>query len=216
MTANTHIIRIFIIDNHPLIILGLKSLLRSSRDGLKVTGSAKDIEETLKNAEPDEFDIIVLGILQPRNHHLKDISILKEKYPKKPIVILTSEESVIWNRKMVMAGVQGYISNSADKTYIKYVLKRVGEGEVVFTFPRETPIGQNRQVMPSDGVMKRLTSLQLECIWLVSEGYTHQQVADKQGCSTSTINKTFSRLRKEFNVKNNAALIAILITNKWI
>ena len=128
MTQGMDMIRVFIIEDQPLIINGLKGIFRGNRDGLKIVGSAEDIKETLKIADSDNIDILLLGNSIPVTETLRNIDILKEQYPGKPIVILTSEESVIWKRKIMSAGVQGCISKSSDKAWINYVLKHVGAG----------------------------------------------------------------------------------------
>ena len=38
-------IRLFIIEDHPLIIYGLRTMFRTKRDGLEIVGSAKDIKK---------------------------------------------------------------------------------------------------------------------------------------------------------------------------
>ena len=93
-------IRLFTIEDHPVIITGLRNTFRPSRDGIEITGSASNVDEAILHANPATFDIFLLDLWIPGYQPLQNIRQLKEHFAEKPVVMFTSEDSSIWQRKM--------------------------------------------------------------------------------------------------------------------
>ena len=108
-------IRIFTIEDHPVIVTGLRNLFRPSRDEIEIIGSASSVEEAVTRADPDTFDLFLLDLWLPNTNPILNVKKLKEIYPNKPITIFTSENSSSWQRKMFEAGVMAYLLKSADR-----------------------------------------------------------------------------------------------------
>ena len=82
-------IRLFSIEDHWLVTDGLRTKFRKSRDEIVITCSAETIEDAIEGKHDDAFDIILLDLFLPGTEPLENIRKLKERYPGKPIVILT-------------------------------------------------------------------------------------------------------------------------------
>ena len=114
-------IKLLVIDDHPVTISGIKSILNGYAE---IVYSAHNIKESL-NFNSNNFDLIILDLLLDENNPVENVEKLKNTYPNIPIVIFTCEDSVIWKRKMLDAGVSAYIVKSSDKINIKSVLDNV-------------------------------------------------------------------------------------------
>lgn len=203
-------IRLFTIEDHPVIITGLRNLFRPSRDGIEITGSANHVDETILKAESDTFDIFLLDLWIPSSHPLQNVKRLKEKFSNKPIVIFTSEESMIWQRKMFEAGAVAYLLKNAEKNEIKTTLEKVAKGLTIFSGVLE----------PSEDAKFRaafidpkyvLTSNQKDLVIMISNGLSQQAIADQKGTSISNVEKTLKHIREKCHAKSNAELVKILI-----
>jgi len=87
-------IRLFIIEDHPVIVAGLKSMFRPLRDGIGITGSAENVDELLNSQiDPGTFDIIILDLWISAISPLENIRKLLQQLPSKPVVIYTTEDS---------------------------------------------------------------------------------------------------------------------------
>ena len=126
-------IRLFVIEDHPVIITGLKNLFRPSRDEIEITDSAFNVDDAVQRANPELFDILLLDLWLPEANPLQNVKKLKDRFPGKPIVIFTSESSSSWQRKMFEAGVMAYLLKSADRYEIKTTLGKVFKGQIVFS-----------------------------------------------------------------------------------
>ena len=203
-------IRLFVIEDHPVIITGLKNLFRPSRDEIEITGSASNVDDAVLQANTDTFDILLLDLWLPDANPLLNVKKLKESFHGKPIVIFTSESSSSWQRKMFEAGVMAYLLKSSNRFEIKSTLEKVFKGQIVYSGVVEP---DNEKKLPTvlSGRNFRLTAHQQELVILISTGLTQQQIADKNKTSVSTIEKTLKHVRENCGAKNNAELVKILL-----
>jgi DNA-binding NarL/FixJ family response regulator len=202
-------IRLFTIEDHPVIITGLRNTFRPSRDGIEIIGSANDVDEAVATAIPTAFDIFLLDLWIPGYQPLQNMRKLKQHYPGKPIVIFTSEDSSIWERKMFEAGAMAYLLKNADKNEIKLTLEKVSRGMTVFTGIVEP---EQEKAFREGFADTRyiLTPNQKEYAVFLSNGLTQPEIAEKKCLSISTVEKTIKSIREKCGAKNNAELIKIL------
>jgi DNA-binding NarL/FixJ family response regulator len=203
-------IRLFVIEDHPVIITGLKNLFRPSRDDIEIIDSANSVDEALTKADPATFDVFFLDLWLPNAHPQLNVKRLKDKYRGKPIVIFTSEESSTWQRKMFEAGVMAYLNKSASKYEIKTTLEKIVKGQIVFSGTVE-PDYERKLAVVLSGESFSLTPNQQEQVILLSKGWSQQQIADEKKISVSTVEKTLKLVREKCDAKNNTELIRILL-----
>jgi len=204
-------IRLFVIEDHPIIVTGLRNLFRPSRDEIEIYGSASSADEALQNANPEAFDIIMLDLWLQSSAPLENIKKLKEKFPEKPVVMFTSEESSVWQRKMFDAGAKAYLLKTAEKNEIRLTLEKVAMGMTVFAGVMEQDYLNKKLSSEIASARHFLTPNQLEIAIMLSDGVTQKKIADSKGTSISNIEKTIKHIRESFNARNNAELIKILL-----
>lgn len=203
-------IRLFVIEDHPVIITGLKNLFRPSRDDIEIVDSANSVDEALGKADPTTFDVFFLDLWLPNAHPQLNVKRLKDKFHGKPIVIFTSEESSTWQRKMFEAGVMAYLNKSSSKYEIKSTLEKIVKGQIVFSGTVE-PDYEKKLAFVLAGETFSLTPNQQEQVILLSKGWSQQRIADEKKISVSTVEKTLKLVREKCDAKNNTELIRILL-----
>ena len=203
-------IRLFTIEDHPVIITGLRNTFRPSRDGIEIIGSANSVDEAIMKADPTTFDIFLLDLWIPGYHPLQNVKKIKENFPGKPVVMFTSEDSNVWQRKMFEAGAMAYLLKNAEKNEIKATLEKVFNGMTVFSGMIEP---EREQIFRSGFADPKyvLTTNQKEYVIFLSNGLTQQEIAEKKGLSLSTVEKTIKNIREKCDAKNNTELIKILL-----
>ena len=186
-------------------------LFRSSRDEIEIYGSALSADEAIQTGDPEAFDIMMLDLYLGSTPPLDNIKKLKERFPDKPIVMFTSEESSVWQRKMYDAGVKAYLFKTAERNEIRLTLEKVSMGMTVFAGVMEQEF-LNKKLSPEMmNARQFLTPNQLEISIMLSNGVTQKKIADSKGTSVSNIEKTIKHIRELFNARNNAELIKILL-----
>jgi DNA-binding NarL/FixJ family response regulator len=136
---------------------------------------------------------------------MNNLKCLKEKFPGKPILIFTGEDSLEWRKKMMHAGVNGYICKTADPCEIKRAIEKIIEHGTYF--PSVSPDIQYKWKNPLNHTEQRITVL-------LSEGFRLLAIAKKVHLSVTAVEKTLAKLRKEYQCANNTMLIMVL-TEKY-
>ncbi len=208
-------IRLFIIEDHPVIVSGLTSLFRKEEEGISISQSAINVAEALKHANPETFDLILLDLWIPNSNPVDNVKQLRRHFPDKPIVIYTSEETAVWHRKMLHTGVKAYIIKTADITEIRSTLGLVASGKTVINgrvFPEEA-LSEYLSMLEGKFI---LSPLQLEMVYLLSKGHTQSEISDKTNSSLSKVEKMLRQIRESCGAKTNAELVRILMERREI
>ena len=106
-------VRILLVDDHPIVRQGLRSLLEG-RPGWEVDGEASDGIEALNKVESLQPDVVVLDITMPRMNGLEACRLIQQK-PKTSgleVLVVTQHDSPQMMREALDAGARGYVVKS--------------------------------------------------------------------------------------------------------
>jgi two-component system response regulator FimZ (fimbrial Z protein) len=200
-------IRIFVIeDDEQIIIPGLKSMFRPSRDEIDFIGSAASVEKAIEMAGALKFDIFFLDLYLRKDDPVENIKRLKAHFPTKPIIIYTTEESAVWKRKAFIAGAKGFLTKKDDKQTIKFTITRVAAGHSVFIGIQDEE-EEKKFILTLQEETLAITEKEKHLVVLLSNGFKHQEIANSLNISISNVDKLLTGLKKKFNAKNNLSLI---------
>jgi DNA-binding NarL/FixJ family response regulator len=104
-------IRILVVDDHPIVRQGLKTLLEG-HSGWQVIGEASDGAEALERAGELNPDVMVLDVTMPRMNGLEACRLLRKQYPDLEILFVTQHDSPQMMREALEAGARGYVVKS--------------------------------------------------------------------------------------------------------
>jgi DNA-binding NarL/FixJ family response regulator len=204
-------IKVFILDDHQVIIEGIRSLLRDEQD-VEWMGGSRTPEEMmafLKRAQPD---IILLDVNLPQKSGLDLCREIKEQYPAVEVIGLSTSDQPSIIRKMQENGASGYLLKDAGKQEIIAAIRAVSRGKAFVSFSVAQVL---KKRAPKEGLPK-LTRREKEVLELIAEGLTNQEIAVRLFLTTTTIDSHRRNMLTKFNVRNIAALIKIAVSNHLI
>jgi len=207
-------IRILTIEDHWMVVDGLRARFRGDRDDISIACSAETMDEALAT-DPFLFDLILLDLLIPGTDPIENVRKLKTIFPGNPIVVLTSEERTVWEVQMCKASVQAYLTKNDQRKSLKEVIKRVSQGENLCRKKlSEMKLSGSESNSTEDAY--RLKPTEKAILTLFIQDHNLKEIASKVSMTESAVAKTMARLRREFNVKSNSALILLLHSGKLI
>src|SRR6201988_1704209 len=104
-------IRILLVDDHPIVRQGLKTLLEG-HSGWEEIGEASDGAEALEKARELNPDVLVLDVTIPRVNGLEGCRLLGRQFPDREILFVPQDDSPQMMREALEAGGRGYVVNS--------------------------------------------------------------------------------------------------------
>jgi DNA-binding NarL/FixJ family response regulator len=104
-------IRILVVDDHPIVRQGLKTLLEGHA-GWEVIGEASDGAEAVEKAKDLSPDVMVLDVTMPRMNGLEACRLLRRQSPALEILFVTQHDSPQMMREALEAGARGYVVKS--------------------------------------------------------------------------------------------------------
>jgi DNA-binding NarL/FixJ family response regulator len=206
-------IRVFIVDDHPVVIEGIHSLLQNEK-GIEWTGHAMNAQSCLGFFVNNMADVVLMDISMPGMEGIELCAVMKEKYPGIMILGLSTFNQGLYIKKMMEHGASGYILKNSSKEELIEAIHAVYSGTIFFS----GEVGQSLQEYQksSKTELPVLSGREKEILGLIAEGYTNPQIAEKIFLSQFTVDSHRKNLLAKLNVKNTASLIRLAIERKLI
>jgi DNA-binding NarL/FixJ family response regulator len=122
-------IRIVVVDDHPIVRQGLKTLLEG-HSGWQVVGEASDGAEAVEKAKDLTPDVMVLDVTMPRMNGLEACRLLRRQSPDLEILFVTQHDSPQMMREALEAGARGYVVKSNAARDLLAAVEAVSEHRV--------------------------------------------------------------------------------------
>jgi DNA-binding NarL/FixJ family response regulator len=199
-------ITIFVIDDHPLVIDGIKTMLRGEAY-LQVIAHAKSAKEALACLnEGLDPEVILLDINLPDTDGLRLCEMIREKNKTVKILGLTyvNEAGII--TQLIRKGANGYLLKSMEREELIEAINRVTDGSLYLSKAANDVVLQQLQTLGLPSVPV-LTRREKEILELLSEGLTSGEIASRLFLSNYTIDTHRKNMLQKFNVHNTQALL---------
>jgi DNA-binding NarL/FixJ family response regulator len=106
-------INAFLVDDHELFRLGVKSAFEKNHPDIKIVGEAETGNEFFALLKINQADIVLLDIILPDTTGIDIASRLKKEYPEMKILAISAENSAEIVQKMLDIGIDGFITKRA-------------------------------------------------------------------------------------------------------
>lgn len=200
-------IRLAIIDDHQVVINGLKSMLADDKD-LQVEHTAQSSEELLQYLQSTVPDVLLMDMQMPGLSGVDLGKNILRQYPQIRIIAFSSFDDSSLVKQILRAGAMGYVLKNADLQTITKAIHQVMKGEqfvdetIQKILLQETLSGQRRSVYEVP-----ITKREKEILKLIAEGLSSQEIAGKLFISVRTVETHRQNLNQKLDIRNTAGLI---------
>lgn len=208
-------IKLLIVDDHPIFREGLKQILWSYDDSI-VIDEAENGKEAFQKVATARYDLIILDLEMPGRNGLEVLEALKQERLDLNILILSMYSEEQYAIQAIRAGAAGYLTkNGAARELIVAIQKILAGGMYISTTVAEQLAievkGGNRKA-----IHELLSSREFKVICMIANGKRISEIADELSVSTSTISTHRARILKKLNLKNNADIIRYALKNNLV
>ena len=207
----TEVIRILIVDDHPLVREGLYAVLEQE-DDLEIVGEAADGLDAVRKVRSLHPDVVLMDLLMPEMGGAEAIVEILKPAPATRIIVLTSVNNVDKILDTVKAGALGYVSKNAPPEELVRAIRTVHRGSVVLPAHLARALITGRPAPePASHPADLLTERELEVLTLVAQGLDNDDIAARLVISPRTASVHVSRILAKLRLDNRtqAALHAL-------
>lgn len=209
---NDNPIKIFLVDDHQMVIEGIKSLLQNE-DSIELVGCATTADKCQQFFKMHTCDIILMDISLPDMNGIDLCNLITTKYPKVKVIALSTHNQGTYVRKMMESGATGYLLKNADKYEIIKAIQLVFKGQNYLTPEAEKALRYEKELQNK---LPKLTKREKEVLELIVAGLTNIQISEKLFISIDTVDSHRKNLHTKLNVKNTAMLIKFASDNNLL
>ncbi len=203
-------IRVMVVDDHPIWRDGIRGDLERSGVAV-VVAEAEDGGEAIERAHETMPDVVLMDLRLPTVSGVDAIRAIVEDAPHVRVLVLSASGEEADVLEAVKVGATGYLLKSATEEEIVDAVRRVSEGEPVFTPGLAgLVLSEFRRVATPGEGEPGLTPRENEILRLVAKGYTYREIAERLFISQKTVQNhvqnilTKLQLRKRYELMRYA------------
>ena len=214
--SSTNRIRVMLVDDHPIVMRGLRYLLEDS-GAFDVVGQAADGVEAVRTAQELRPDVIVMDVMMPKKDGVEACRDILDLLPDAKVLMLTAsteEDAVI---EAIAAGATGFVQKYSGSDELVDTLRQVAEGRLmipddavrrVFKLLRSGTVGTVLKPGP-----KVLTVREREVLTHFAQGMPYARIAEALGVSTATVRNAIYRIQNKLGVESKQEIVVWAVQN---
>jgi len=207
--------KIMIVDDHPVVRKGIKSILESE-DDINVTAEAESYDEALEKLGVDLPDLAIVDIeLKGSENGVALIKSIKDKYPQVKTLVMSMDDGSLYAERSIRAGALGYIAKEEASERIVSAIHQVMSGELYLSSKLSKMIASSHIMGANDKGpdVTTLSNKEFEIFKLIGQGYKRSEISKKMSMNINTIESHRRKIREKLDIKNSADLSRMAV--KW-
>lgn len=202
------IIRIGIVDDHPLLREGVANTLKRRPD-LKVVEQGASAEDALAIAVRLLPDILLMDVNMPGDS-IAVLHSISQQAPEVKVVMLTVSESTEDAYAALGAGAKGYVLKGVSGPDLVQAIRTVAQGRIYITPELESRLLSNFKKHETEARHFELTHREEQVFREVAKGLTNKEVARRLEISEKTVKHYMTCVMRKLNVRNRVEAVTTL------
>lgn len=208
--------KIYLLDDHPIVIEGLKQILNTQED-MEVVGSAEDANVGLQQIAKVKPDVLVMDITLRDRSGVELIKKVRAQFPKLHVFVYSMHDENVYAERCLRAGAMGYLMKGESSSRLLQGIRQVISGSFFFSAALLGSIvtGGTTPKPGARGEPGRLLSdRQLEVFEMVGRGLGSHQISEKLELSAKTVDAHKANIRQKLGLASARELLMEAV--RWV
>jgi two-component system nitrate/nitrite response regulator NarL len=201
-------VRILLVDDHPVVLSGLRNYF-SSHPQFKIVGAASDGAEAIHKARETNPDVVLMDIRLPGLNGIEATRALRKEIPKAKVIALTMHNDKEHVLEIIRAGAKGYVLKDTSPSELIRAIVAVYNGDSFFSpgisrivvDELETRPGRKEPVS-----VNGLSPREEEVLRLIAEGHRNKEIAKRLSISVRTVETHREHIMRKLDIHSAAGL----------
>jgi two-component system response regulator DevR len=199
-------IRLLLVDDHQVVLVGLRTVLHN-RQGITVVGEAGSRADAMRAAKRLNPDIILMDVRLPDGSGVEACRDILARHPRMRVIFLTSFADDEFALAAVLAGAQGYVLKNIDSDLLVQSIHAVFNGQSLLSsaLTQRARIRVKAEPAQAGPVRKQSLAPQEERVLaLVAEGLTNKEIGAALQLSDKTVKNYLSNMFQKLHITRRA------------
>jgi two-component system, NarL family, response regulator LiaR len=207
------LIRVLIVDDHPVVRNGLRFSLFAYED-MEVVGEAGSGEEAVDLCVQLHPDVVLMDLVMPGINGVETTRALRGACPQTHVLALTSFQEGDLVQQALRAGAVGYLLKDMSIDELARAIRLAAQGLPTLAPAAGKALAQTTIQTPKIG--DDLTKREREVLALLVEGLPNQQIAERLVISTATVKFHISSIRSRLGASSRTEAVALAVHHKLL
>jgi len=209
---DTNIIRIMLVDDHPVVRSGLGAFLSALPD-VELVGEAENGDEAVVRCGLLKPDVVLMDLMMHGTDGVTATRRIREKYPSVRVIALTSFQEDALVQNALEAGAMGYLMKNTSARELAAAIRSAYQGKMTLA-PEAAAALVHAHTHARE--MDELTEREREVLKLMVDGLNNSQIAERLVVSLSTVKFHIGNILMKLRVENRVAAVTTAIQNRLV
>jgi two-component system invasion response regulator UvrY len=207
-------IRILLVDDHPVVRHGIRTILTERLKGAFV-GEAGDATAAMNQVRESPWDVVVADISLPGTSGLDLIKQLRRTHPTLPTLVVSMHPAAQFARRALSAGAAGYLTKDSQPEEFIAAIEEARRGRrYVGRDPGDVLLRWTAKSMTTPH--ESLSDREYQVLRMLGSGHTVSDIARDLGLSVKTVSTYRTRVLEKLGMRTNAELMRYVIENNLL
>lgn len=209
------IIRVMLIDDHPVVRDGYRHLLEKTPD-IRVVAEADDGIGATALYDEHHPDVVILDLSMPRMGGMEVLRRLKARDENVRVLVFSMHDSETMIRRALEGGATGYLTKNGGMGQMVTAVRAVAVGKPYIDAEQAMAIAVRRVSNPGGDPLQVLSPREFQLFRLFAEGQTNGEIASHLSLSPKTVGVHYTNIMKKLKLQNASQLVRLAIRCKVI
>ncbi|HNW34175.1 MAG TPA: response regulator transcription factor [Candidatus Ozemobacteraceae bacterium] len=209
---NNAVIKVFLVDDHGVMRMGLRQLL--VRRGFDVCGEAETAEDALTRIGIVRPDVALVDLSLGRDDGMELLGRIRTSTPEVRLIVYSMHDDPIYVRRAVAAGAKGYVTKDDVSSHLVDAIKAVAIGQNFYSDSIAGKLVESIAGGDEPGAAASLSKREQSIYDMLGDGFSISEIADMLSLSRKTVETHCGNLKQKLTIKTMRELLRKAIQQK--